>query len=198
MLNEGVDKCIHIWEDVALIGRCGENELAVAESILESLGHIVAREVADCNLGAAELFELLGRGTATQNVLDLLGLSTREYHIVMTIADRDRTAKLIEESRKHLYIDAPGQGIIAATPIKSVGGGKTLSYLMEYLKLNGARSVKTCTLLDKPSRRQVDFTPDYCGAEIPDHFVVGYGLDYAELYRTLPFVGILKPEVYEK
>ena len=79
-----------------------------------------------------------------------------------------------------------------------IDSGKTLSYLIEYLKLNGARSVKTCTLLDKPSRRQVDFTPDYCGAEIPDHFVVGYGLDYAELYRTLPFVGILKPEVYEK
>ena len=57
--------------------------------------------------------ELLGRGTATKNVLDLLGLSTHEYHIVMTIADRDRTAKLIEEARRNLYIDAPGQGIIA-------------------------------------------------------------------------------------
>jgi hypoxanthine phosphoribosyltransferase len=79
-----------------------------------------------------------------------------------------------------------------------IDSGKTLSYLIEYLRLNGARSVKTCTLLDKPSRRQVEFKPDYCGTEIPDHFVVGYGLDYAELYRTLPFIGILKPEVYEK
>ena len=79
-----------------------------------------------------------------------------------------------------------------------IDSGRTLSYLIEYLKLNGARSVKTCTLLDKPSRRQVDFVPDYCGAEVPDYFVVGYGLDYAELYRTLPFVGILKPDVYEK
>jgi len=79
-----------------------------------------------------------------------------------------------------------------------IDSGKTLSYLIEYLKLNGARSVKTCTLLDKPSRRQVEFTPDYCGTQIPDYFVVGYGLDYAELYRTLPFIGILKPEVYEK
>lgn len=79
-----------------------------------------------------------------------------------------------------------------------IDSGRTLSYLIEYLKLNGARSVKTCTLLDKPSRRQVEFVPDYCGAEIPDEFVVGYGLDYAELYRTLPFVGVLKPEVYEK
>ena len=79
-----------------------------------------------------------------------------------------------------------------------IDSGKTLSHLVKYLELSGARSVKTCTLLDKPSRRQVEFTPDYCGAQIPDHFVVGYGLDYAELYRALPFVGILKPEVYEK
>jgi len=85
--------------------------------------------------------ELLGRGTATQNVLDLLGLSTREYHIVMTIADRDRTAKLIEESRKHLYIDAPGQGIIAATPIKSVGGGKTLANLNAGRPAEGAPEI---------------------------------------------------------
>lgn len=82
-----------------------------------------------------------------------------------------------------------------------IDSGHTLSYLVNYLKINGARSVKTCTLLDKPSRRDPeckDFTPDYVGREIPDEFVVGYGLDYAEQYRALPFVGILKPEVYEK
>ncbi len=79
-----------------------------------------------------------------------------------------------------------------------IDSGKTLFYLVEYLKLGGARSVETCTLLDKPSRRKVDFVPTYTGATIPDEFVVGYGLDYAEQYRTLPFVGILKPSVYEK
>ena len=79
-----------------------------------------------------------------------------------------------------------------------IDSGKTLSYLVEYLRLKGAKSVKTITLLDKPSRREVDFTPDYTGREIPDEFVVGYGLDYAEKYRALPFVGILKPEVYTK
>ena len=77
-----------------------------------------------------------------------------------------------------------------------IDSGKTLSYLAEYLTLNGAHSVRTCTLLDKPSRRTVDFTPDYVGYEIPDEFVVGYGLDYNEQYRTLPYIGILKPEVY--
>ena len=77
-----------------------------------------------------------------------------------------------------------------------IDSGKTLSYLTEYLKLKGARSVKTCTLLDKPSRREVNFTPDYRGYEIEDHFVVGFGLDYDERYRALPYIGILKPEVY--
>ena len=85
--------------------------------------------------------ELLGRGTATKNVLDLLGLSTHEYHIIMTIADRDRTEKLIEEARRNLYIDAPGQGIIAATPIKSVGGGKTLANLNAGRPAEGAPEI---------------------------------------------------------
>ena len=79
-----------------------------------------------------------------------------------------------------------------------IDSGKTLSYLTEYLKLKGARSVKTCTLLDKPSRREVEFVPDYRGYEIEDHFVVGFGLDYDERYRALPYIGILKPEVYSK
>lgn len=78
-----------------------------------------------------------------------------------------------------------------------IDSGRTLSYLVEYLTLNGARSVRTCTLLDKPSRRTVDFVPDYVGREIPDEFVVGYGLDYDEQYRALPYVGVLKREVYE-
>ena len=79
-----------------------------------------------------------------------------------------------------------------------IDSGRTLAYLAEYLRINGAKSVKTCTMLDKPSRREVDFTPDYIGAEIPDEFVVGYGLDYNERYRSLPYVGVLRPEIYEK
>lgn len=78
-----------------------------------------------------------------------------------------------------------------------IDSGKTLSYLTEYLKINGAKSVRTCTLLDKPSRREVDFAADYVGATIPDEFVIGYGLDYAEKYRALPYVGVLKREIYE-
>ncbi|MBQ7591834.1 MAG: hypoxanthine phosphoribosyltransferase [Clostridia bacterium] len=77
-----------------------------------------------------------------------------------------------------------------------VDSGKTLAYLSNYLKFKGAHSVKCATMLNKPSRRKVDFEPDYSGLVIPDYFVVGYGLDYNEKYRTLPFIGILKPEIY--
>lgn len=79
-----------------------------------------------------------------------------------------------------------------------VDSGVTLSYLVKYLLGKGARSVRTCTLLDKPSRRKVDLVPDYCGVAIPDEFVVGFGLDYDERFRTLPFVGVLSPSVYSK
>lgn len=75
--------------------------------------------------------------------------------------------------------------------------GKTLHYLIDILSRRNPSSIKICTLLDKPERRAVDLNADYSGATIPDAFVVGYGLDYAEKYRNLPYVGILKPSVYE-
>lgn len=74
--------------------------------------------------------------------------------------------------------------------------GRTLSYLKEILSARKPASIKICTLLDKPERRVVDLKADYVGAVIPDAFVVGYGLDYDEKYRNLPYVGILKPSVY--
>ena len=76
--------------------------------------------------------------------------------------------------------------------------GKPLSYLTDILHRRNPASFKICTLLDKPERRLVDLKADYSGAVIPDAFVVGYGLDYDEKYRNLPYVGILKPKVYEK
>ena len=77
-----------------------------------------------------------------------------------------------------------------------VDSGFTLSNLKAYLSERGAGSVKICTLLDKPSRRKYPLEADFVGAEIPDEFVVGYGLDYNEKYRHLKFVGVLSPDVY--
>lgn len=75
-----------------------------------------------------------------------------------------------------------------------VDTGYTLHLLCEKLRQRGPKSLKSCTFLDKPSRRVVDFAPDYVGYEIPDAFVIGYGLDYNEQYRALPYVGIIKEE----
>lgn len=74
--------------------------------------------------------------------------------------------------------------------------GYTLSYLMDNLKKRGAKSVKVCTLLDKPDRRKADIHVNYLGFVVPDEFIVGYGLDYAEQYRNLPYIAALKEEVY--
>jgi len=74
--------------------------------------------------------------------------------------------------------------------------GNTLSYLLENLRVRGPASIKICTILSKPSRREVDLQVEYVGFEVPNEFVIGYGLDYGERYRNLDFIGVLKPEVY--
>ena len=76
--------------------------------------------------------------------------------------------------------------------------GLTLSYLRDLLMQRDASDIKIATLLDKPARRVADISPDYTCFEVPDEFVVGYGLDFAERYRNLPYVGVRKPEIYEK
>lgn len=79
-----------------------------------------------------------------------------------------------------------------------VDTGLTLRYLIDYLRRRSPASIKVCALLDKPARRETDIVLDYVGFTIPDEFVVGYGLDYSEQYRNLPFVGALKQSVYSK
>ena len=95
---------------------------------------------------------------------------------------------------KDLDNDINGRHIIVIEDI--LDSGLTLSYILELLQTRGAASIALCTLLDKPDRRKVDITVDYPGFTIPDEFVVGYGLDYGELYRNFPYIGVLKPEVY--
>lgn len=83
-----------------------------------------------------------------------------------------------------------GQDVLVVEDI--IDTGRTMSYLLEELKRRGAKSVSLCALLDKPERRVVEVPIDYCGYRIPDEFVVGYGLDYAQRYRNLPYVGIIE------
>lgn len=96
--------------------------------------------------------------------------------------------------KKDLGVDIRNRHVLLVEDI--IDSGVTMSQLMEILGQREPASLKLCALLSKPSRRQVDVNIDYCGFEIPDEFVVGYGLDYAENYRNLPLIGVLKPEVY--
>ena len=95
---------------------------------------------------------------------------------------------------KDLSATIEGEDVLIVEDI--IDTGLTLNYLVRYLRGKNPRSLKICTLLDKPARRLVDIPVDYIGFTIPDQFVVGYGLDYGEYYRNLRFVGVLRPEVY--
>ena len=97
---------------------------------------------------------------------------------------------------KDLSEDISGMHVIVVEDI--LDSGNTLSYLLRLLEQRHPASIRLCTLLDKPERRKVEVSVHYSGFTIPDAFVVGYGLDYAERYRNLPYIGILKPEVYTK
>jgi hypoxanthine phosphoribosyltransferase len=110
------------------------------------------------------------------------GLSTSSSGVVRILKDLDEVVQ--------------GRHLLIVEDI--IDSGLTLNYLVENLKSRKPASVRICTLLSKPDRRKVDVQVDYNGFIIPDYFVVGYGLDYAGKYRNLPFIGILKPEIYSK
>ena len=110
------------------------------------------------------------------------GSSTETSGVVRILKDLDHSIE--------------GKDIIIVEDI--IDSGITLDYLLKYLKARKANSIEIVTLLTKPARRKVDIEVKYCGFEVPDEFLVGYGLDYAEKYRNLPYVGILKEEVYKK
>ena len=97
---------------------------------------------------------------------------------------------------KDLDINLAGYDLLIVEDI--LDSGVTLSYLKKMLMDRGPASVRICTFLDKPERRRADILPDYVGASVPDEFVVGYGLDYDEKYRNLPYLGVLKESVYAK
>ncbi len=98
--------------------------------------------------------------------------------------------------KKDLDIDPNGMDILIVEDI--LDSGVTLSYLSGVLMGRNANSIKICTLLDKPANRRADIKADYVGKVVPDAFIIGYGLDYNEKYRNLPYIGILKPSVYEQ
>ncbi|MHB0858261.1 MAG: hypoxanthine phosphoribosyltransferase [Anaerolineae bacterium] len=95
---------------------------------------------------------------------------------------------------KDLDRDISGRHVLIVEDI--IDTGRTITYLLENLRVRQPASLRICTLLSKPSRREVELQIDYIGFEIPNEFVIGYGLDFAENYRNLPFIGVLKPKIY--
>lgn len=161
---------------------------------VEELGHQITRDYEGKELvlvgilkGAVVFFSDLIRHVELPMSMDFMAISsygnaTKSAGVVRILKDLDK--------------DIVGKHIIIVEDI--VDSGLTLSFLKDNLVSRGAASLRICALLDKPERRKVDIKADYQGFTIPDAFVVGYGLDYAERYRNLPYIGVLKPEIYTK
>jgi hypoxanthine phosphoribosyltransferase len=119
-----------------------------------------------------------------------------DFMVVSSYGGANTTTTGLVKIIKDLDADLTGRDVLIVEDILDTG--VTLSHLVPMLKMRNPNSVKICTILDKPTRRKADIRPDYEGYQVPDEFVVGYGLDYDEKYRNLPYVGVLKPEVYTK
>ena len=129
----------------------------------------------------------LVRATQLKSELEFIGVSSYK--------NATKSSGVVQITRD-LQRDISGRNIIIVEDI--LDSGNTLAFLKNYLITKGAASITIVTLLDKPARREKPITADLAGFEVPDEFVVGYGLDYAQQYRNYPCIGVLKPEVYSK
>ena len=136
--------------------------------------------------GASVFFSDLIRAVDLPVTLDFMALSSYR---------NSTKSSGVVNLEKDLSVSIKGRDVLIVEDI--VDSGNTLFSLGKYLMGRGASSIRIATLLDKPERRKSNITADYKGFEIPDEFVVGYGLDYANYYRNLPYIGILKPECYK-
>lgn len=170
------------------------DEAAIAQRVRE-MGAQIALDYADChNLlligvlrGVAVFFGDMMRAIDLPLGVDFMSVSS--YGASTTSSGVVRILKDLEET-------VTGRHVIIIEDI--IDTGLTLSYLVKLLQDRRPASLEICTLLDKPSRRKAEVDVKYVGFSIPDRFVVGYGLDYDQKFRNLPFVGVLKPEVYSK
>ena len=129
----------------------------------------------------------LVRAAQLKSELEFIGVSSYQ--------NGTKSSGVVQITRD-LQEDINGRDVIIVEDI--LDSGNTLEFLKKYLMAKGAASVTIVTLLDKPARREKAITADYAGFVVPDEFVVGYGLDYAQQYRNYPCIGVLKPEVYSK
>ena len=159
---------------------------------IKELGREITRDYAGQEIlmigvlrGAVIFMADLSRAIKVPVAIDFMAVSS--YGVATSSSGVVRIIKDLDE-------DVEGKQVLIVEDI--IDSGLTLNYLIDYIKSRNPKSVKICTLLNKPDRRKVEVPIAYNGFTIPDYFVVGYGLDYAEKYRNLPFIGVLKPEVY--
>ena len=166
------------------------------EEICERLAKQITADYADS--GRELIFVIVLKGSvmfAADLIRRVPLISAMEFMKVSSYGSGSQSSGTLQV---HLDLKRSVNGADVVILEDIVDSGRTLKHLSELLAERGANSVRSCTLLDKPDRRAVDFEPDYVGRIIPDVFVVGYGLDYDEKYRHLPYVGVLKPSVYQK
>lgn len=163
------------------------------EAIVKRLGSQISEDYKDKNLllvsilkGSIVFMSDIMRSITLPCRIDFMAVSSYGSGI-----NSSGNVKII----KDLDISLEGYDLLIVEDI--LDSGRTLSSLMEILSTRKPKSIEICTLFDKPERREADVYAKYIGARVPDAFIVGYGLDYDEKYRNLPYVGVLKPEVYE-
>ena len=162
------------------------------KEIIKRLGKQITEDYKDKNLLVVSV--LKGSVMVMADLLREIKLPLRIDFMAVSSYGSGTTTSGSVKIIKDLDINLAGYDLLIVEDI--LDSGVTLSNLKEILLTRGPASVKICTLLDKPERRKADIVADYVGARIPDAFVVGYGLDYDEKYRNLPYVGILSPSVY--
>lgn len=173
-------------------------EILVSEAELKEkvaqLGEQISRDYAGKNLLLVSI--LKGSVVFMADLMRAITIpASIDFMVVSSYGAGTNTSGLVKIV-KDLDQNLAGKDVLIVEDILDTG--VTLSKLKPMLELRNPNSIRICTILDKPSRRKADITADYQGFAVPDEFVVGYGLDYNEKYRNLPFVGVLKPQVYQK
>lgn len=169
---------------------CSEEEI---KEIVARLGREITKDYKDKNLLVVGI--LKGSIVFMADLLRQIDLKCKiDFMAISSYADGTRSSGVVKVV-KDLSTNIEGYDVLVIEDI--LDSGNTLSHLRELLKLRNPKSLKICTFFDKPERRVVkDMVADYVGKVIPDEFIVGYGLDYAEDYRNMPYVGALKRELY--
>ncbi len=181
---------MYIHEDV-------ERVLISEEELDKKVGELAAQISSDYK-GCEVLVVTLLKGGVMFSVDLMRKISVPVEIDFMSVSSYGSSSKTSGVVKVDKDLDTPIQGKHVLLVEDIIDSGLTLSYVKEMLLARDPASLKICTILDKPSRRKVHIDVDYTGFEIPDEFVVGYGLDYAQKHRNLPYVGILKRSVYEK